>query len=651
MSSKTDSLEIRLKDIFIQDKFWSEYQRLVREKVLPYQWEALNDRIPEVEKSHCIANYRIAAGLAKGEFYGYIFQDTDVSKWLETVGFSLNNFPNSELEKTADEVIELLANAQQPDGYLNSYFTVKEPGKRWTNLREAHELYCAGHLIEGAVAYYQATGKKQLLDIACRFADLIDRTFGEEAGKVRGYCGHPEIELALVKLYQTTGQERYLKLSRYFISERGKQPNVFVEEAKKPGALVVWQEMKDYDLSYSQCHVPLKEQDDAGGHAVRLVYLYAGAADIARLTGDEELKRACERIWNNVTLRKMYVTGGIGSAAQGEAFTGEYDLPNDTMYTETCAAIGLAMFASRMLKMEANTRYSDIMELAIYNGALSGMSLDGTKYFYVNPLEIRPGTCARNPGFKHVKPVRQSWYGCACCPPNIARLISSIGSYAYTLQDADLYAHLYVGSVTRVKLNGVEFELKQESGLPYAGNVRFLVKAAVPAQFHLHLRIPGWATNWRCKVNGIEIQGASLDKGYLKISRIWQSGDTVELDLDMSVRVLQSNPKVSNNVGKLALQRGPLVYCIEEVDNGQDLHDIRIPKNAEWKAVTEPGLLGGTTVIAGKGLRTYEPGWENKGLYSTQQPVYRSVEVRAVPYSLWCNRKSGEMRVWLNEIN
>jgi DUF1680 family protein len=354
MGKKACLSTLPLNQVTLRDTFWSHYLDLVRQTVIPYQWEALNDRIPDAEPSHAVKNFKIAAGLEAGEYGGLVFQDSDVAKWLEAVGYSLATHPDPALEQLADEVIAIIGKAQQPDGYLNTYFTLKEPGKRWTNLHECHELYCAGHMMEAAVAYLKGTGKRALLDIMCRFADYIDTVFGSEPGKIQGYDGHQEIELALVKLYEVTGNEKYLNLSRFFIDERGKTPNFFVEEWRGRRGLSHWTKKVEGEpnLAYNQSHKPVREQTEAVGHSVRAVYMYTAMADLAAQTGDEALYNACKRLWSNIITKQMYITGGIGSTHHGEAFTFDYDLPNDTVYAETCASIGLVFFAHRMLKME-----------------------------------------------------------------------------------------------------------------------------------------------------------------------------------------------------------------------------------------------------------------------------------------------------------
>ncbi|EIB3212828.1 glycoside hydrolase family 127 protein [Salmonella enterica] len=382
--------EVDLHKLTVSDPFLGQYQRLVRDVVIPYQWDALNDRIPEADPSHAIENFRIAAKRQSGEFYGMVFQDSDVAKWLEAVAWSLCQKPDPELEKTADDVIALVAAAQCADGYLNTYFTVKAPQERWNNLAECHELYCAGHMIEAGVAFFQATGKRRLLEVVCRLADHIDSVFGPGENQLHGYPGHPEIELALMRLYEITQQPRYMALADYFVEQRGTQPHYYDEEYAKRGKTAYWHTYGPAwmvkDKAYSQAHLPLSAQQTATGHAVRFVYLMAGVAHLARLSQDEDKRQTCLRLWNNMAQRQLYITGGIGSQSSGEAFSSDYDLPNDTVYAESCASIGLMMFARRMLEMEVDSRYADVMERALYNTVLGGMALDGKHFFYVNPL-------------------------------------------------------------------------------------------------------------------------------------------------------------------------------------------------------------------------------------------------------------------------
>lgn len=637
----------------IQDHFWSDYSELVRQTVIPYQWEALNDRIQDAEPSYSIRNFRIAAGLEVGEFGGWIFQDSDLYKWLEAVAYSLKRYPDPELEKMADGAIGLIGQAQHENGYLNTYFTIQEPGKEWTNLYEAHELYCAGHLFEAAVAYYDATGKHNLLDIACRFADLIASLFGTNPGQMRAYCGHPEIELALVKLYQATGEERYLNLSLYFIDERGSKPSYFLEEWERRGRTTIWAQGEP-NLEVYQSHLPVREQSVAVGHSVRAVYLYTAMADIARLTGDGKLREACERLWANTTGKQMYITGGIGATHLGEAFTFDHDLPNDTVYAETCASIGMIFWARRMLQLEAKSEYADVMERALYNNVLGSMAKDGKHFFYVNPLEVWPEASAKSPDKFHVKPVRQKWFGCSCCPPNVARLISSLDEYIYGVSEDGqaVHVHLYIGSELSFETGGRKVSLSQKSELPWNGRVEFSVM--IPGStndgiaFNLALRIPNWFGSERptLTVNGETLQ-YHVEQGYAIINRAWNDGDKLEWLLPIETKLIAANPLIRADAGKAAIQRGPLVYCVEEADNGKPLATLSLADEPVLSESEASGLLGGCVVVEGNGVVADQSGWEEGLPYRPLSKKRKAVRFKAIPYYLWGNREPGEMSVWL----
>lgn len=638
-----------LRDVVIQDEFWGRYTRLVRDKVLPYQWEALNDRVPGAEKSHAVENFRIAAGLSRGEFHGYVFQDSDLAKWLEAVAYRLTTDPDPCLEAVADEVIGIIAQAQQPDGYLNTYYTVAQPGQRWTDERRRHELYCAGHMMEAAVAYFEATGKRALLDVVRRFAEHIETVFGREPGKKHGYPGHQVIELALVKLFHITGEKRYLELAKYFIDERGRQPHFFDSEEHERGEEGHKGYFEGYVYAYTQSHKPVREQDKAVGHAVRAMYLYSGMADVAMETGDSSLADACRTLWHNVTQRQMYVTGGIGAQDYGEDFTFDYDLPNDTLYAETCASIGLVFFAHRMLQMEPKGEYADVMERALYNGVLSGISLDGARFFYVNPLEVWPQACAHRHDHRHVAPERQPWFGCACCPPNLARLIAAIGRYIYSQSETGVWVHLFVGSSLSTTLQGKPLRILQTTTYPREEGSTFTLALEGTADFTLALRIPGWCQQPSLAVNGSPMElEPILKEGYAYVHRLWSSGDRIELGLPMPVERLSAHPEVRADAGRVALQRGPVVYCLEETDHGRNLSGLALPRRSVLVANYESNLLGGTTVIEGEGLRTQDEDWGDH-LYSSRESLERTVPLRAVPYALWGNRGPGELLVWVRE--
>lgn len=643
--------EVPLKNVNIKDEFWSRYIKLVREVVIPYQYDAINDRIDDAEPSHAVKNFRIAAGLQSGEFQGMVFQDSDVSKWLEAVGFSLQTQKDPELEKEADEIIDILEMAQRPDGYLNTYFILKEPDNRWTNLAECHELYCAGHFFEAAVAYYNGTNKRKVLDIACRFADYIDSTFGPEEGKIHGYDGHEEVELALYKLYKVTGNERYLKLSKYFLDERGAKPDFFDMQWEKRGRKDFWQGgvKREWGKTYYQTHLPIRQQESAEGHAVRVVYMCMAVADVAAETHDIELYKACRKLWENIVTKRMYITGGIGSVSKGESFTFDYDLPNDTVYAETCASIGLAFFAHRMSMIECKSEYADVMEKALYNTIIGGMSQDGKRFFYVNPLEVQPVACEKNPIMHHVKPVRQKWFTCACCPPNVARMLTSLGQYIYTCNEDTIYANLYIGGEADVNIGGNEVRIVQNTNYPWDGAVSFKVLPKEEKKFTLALRIPGWCSKAEIMINNerMDIEKMKTD-GYVKINRVWKD-DEVQLTMDMPILRMRANPRVKADVGKAAIQRGPLIYCMEEADNGQNLHEIYLRKETVLKARFDKDLLGGMVVIEGDAERIEDKNW-GKELYSAEiKESYRTEKVKLIPYYAWANRKVGEMAVWVKE--
>ncbi|WP_379161549.1 glycoside hydrolase family 127 protein [Paenibacillus sp. sgz5001063] len=636
----------------IHDPFWSEYVRLVREVMVPYQWEALNDRVEGAEPSHAIRNFKIAAGREAGEFYGMVFQDSDVGKWLEAVAYLLETKRDSALEEIADGVIELLAEAQRDDGYLNTYFMLKEPGREWTNLAECHELYCAGHLIEAATAYYRATGKRKLLDAVRRYADYIAAVFGTEPDKLRGYDGHQEIELALVKLFHATGEEKYLELSRYFLEQRGQQPYYFEQEWEERGRTLHFPQLSMvHDHLYSQSHLPVREQTTAEGHAVRLVYMCTAMADIAIETRDAGLLEACRKLWDNIVNKRMYITGGIGSMEQGESFTADYDLPPDLAYAETCASVGLIFFARRMLELEHNSKYADVMERALYNTVISGMSLDGTKFFYVNPLEVYPEVLGKNKNYNHVKAVRQGWFTCACCPPNVARLIASLGDYIYSTAGDTLYVELYIGGRTTRIINGMSAVIEQFSSYTSDGKVRLIVSPEQDREFTVALRIPDWCNEVHVALNGqSRTHHTGNADGYIHLTRRWASGDTLELCFAMPVTPMKGHPHIRQTFSKVALQRGPFVYCLEEADNGTRLYQLRLPLGGEYILTEEPGFPEGIRTISVSGKRMEpEAGWGEELYGSGPSLQSREVQLKFIPYFAWANRGEGEMSVWIGE--
>lgn len=680
---------LSLRDVTINDKFWKEKMELVRTEVIPYQWDALNDRVEGAAPSFCMRNFKIAGKITKARrelgdkyqekiwpldtfetlpqdmehmedrFYGFLFQDSDFSKWIEAVAYSLTQHPDEELERIADGAIDIVCAAQQDNGYLDTYYIINDMSKVFTNLRDNHELYCFGHLTEGAVAYYQATGKDKLLNAARRFADYVYECFGKEDGRKKGYPGHEIAEMALMRLYDVTGGEKYRELSEFFINQRGTRPYYF--DAEHPETVKKGHE-DELRHSYNQAHLPVREQDEAVGHSVRAVYLYSGMADVARVDGDESLYNACLKLWDNITQKKMYVTGGIGATHMGEAFSFNYDLPNDTAYSETCAAIGLVFFARRMLEIKADRRFADVMERALYNTVLAGMAADGKSFFYVNPLEVYPKACHEDARKFHVKPVRQKWFGCACCPPNIARLLSSLSMYAYTENDDTLFAHLFVGGSVnkyigrtggRVDAEGVSRDCLSfyvTTDMPWQGTTVYGCTNEKPVHGTLAIRIPEWSRSF--KVSGVtgelDESTAQLKDGYLYVTRDWKKGDRVKLELSMETEFVAANTEVREDMNKTALRRGPFIYCLEEADNGAGLHMLSVCVDSKPEELMLN--IAGTDVvalrIAGKRRKA-----SDMALYGTlKKPEYEDVELIYVPYYAWNNRGEGEMSVWVNYV-
>jgi hypothetical protein len=602
-------------DVRIADAFWAPRQATNRIASIPVNLENL-------EKAGNLENLRLAAKRATSGFTGPVFMDSDVYKALEAASYSLATHPDPALDKRLDDIISVLAAAQMPDGYLNSYYTVKEPGRRWTNLRDNHELYCAGHMFEAAVAHYQATGKRNFLNVAIRFADHIDSVFGPPPKRM-GYPGHPEIELALVKLWRVTGEHRYFDLARFFVENRGRK--FFAEEHHAP--------LDQYDGTYWQDDMPVFEHRNIKGHAVRAAYLLSGIVDVMGETRDPRLLKMVDRVWRNTTLRNMYVTGGIGPSASNEGFTTDYDLPNLTAYQETCASIALALWNHRLALLYGDARYADVVERSLYNGVLAGVSLDGTKFFYVNPLA--------STGQHH----RSGWFSCACCPPNVARTLASLGGYAYATSDDALWVNLYIQGEVAVKLGGHNLKVRVTTDYPWDGKVTLLLQPEAPSQFGLRLRVPGWCESATATINGKKPANASVERGYLVLTREWRSRDKVELNLPMPVRRIAANPRVTADLGLHAIQRGPLVYCLEACDQREPLPSLYLPANVELKTEHARDLLGGVVVVKGLAEVTTPQDWTGKLYAPVASPV--TTPILAIPYYAWDNRNPGPMKVWL----
>jgi len=605
-------------EVSISDAFWKPRIDKISTATLPaciYQTEVATPRIQ---------NFINAAKRRTGTFKGLVYDDSDVFKALEAISYSLKDNPDSVLEKKADEWVDIIAAAQLPDGYLNTYYTLTDINKRWTQIPN-HEDYNAGHLIEAAVAYYNATGKKKLLEVAERYANHIDSVFRLQ--NRHWISGHEEIELALVKLYHATKNERYLKLADWYLQQRGQKTTMgwFT-----PG---YWQDLK-----------PVKEQTKITGHAVRAMYLYTGAADVAAATGDTGYMKAMKAVWEDVVEKNMYLTGGIGSSGDNEGFSKDFDLPNADAYCETCASVGMVLWNQRMNILTGESKYIDVLERSLYNAALDGLSLTGDRFFYGNPL-ASVGRDNRN-----------EWFGTACCPANIARLVASLGNYIYARSTDGIWINLFIGSKTTINLEGSSCSIEQQTNYPWDGAVKILVSPSYARKASLHIRIPGWAigeavpgglyrfadnkvVKFALSVNGKATQ-FRMDKGYAVIERLWKKGDEVQLNLPMEVREVVANDSVQADAGRAALQRGPLVYCIEGADNNSKAWNVLLPDHTSFQTDFERNILNGVIVITAE-LPVLMVGPDKQSI-NTQTRI-----VKAIPYYSWCNRGPDDMQVWI----
>lgn len=614
--------------VIVADRFWAPRIETNRTVTIPHNFK-------KCEETGRIDNFAKAGGLMKGKFEGIRFNDSDVFKVIEGAAYSMSIYPDPYLDKYLDDLIAKIAAAQEDDGYLYTCRTIDpnnlpdDTGKtRWSYLASSHELYNVGHLYEAAAAHYLATGKRTLLDVAIKNADLIDRTFGP--GKKRDVPGHQEIEIGLVKLYRLTSNEKYLKLAKFFLDQRG-----------HPEGHQLYGE-------YSQDHKPVIDQNEAVGHAVRAAYMYSAMGDVALLTGDQPYIQALDRIWQDVVSKKLYLTGGIGARGGGESFGSDYELPNKTAYCETCAAIANAMWNYRMFLLHGDAKYIDILERVIYNGFLSGVSMNGDEFFYQNPLESS-GNYQRTP-----------WFGCACCPTNVVRFIPSLPGYAYAQQNDDLYVNLFIAGTAIIRTNSNIIYLKQRTRYPWDGSVEITVGPTRLQEFTIYVRIPGWARNQplpgdlyhysnesasaghkiTLKVNGSTASPVT-DKGFARIRRKWEKGDVIELDLPVPIQRVFCHQNVKDNAGKAAIQRGPLVYCFESMDNPQGVANLALPPDAKLNTEYRADLLGGIVTIRGKG-KIQRP-------HSDGKTSLEDIEVVAIPYYAWAHRGSSRMAVWLPE--
>ena len=596
---------IPFSDVTIAGPFWRERLETVLRSTIPSQ----HAKLAEVGILNSLRLPKPVPPLAiprnSHNFTMQVFWDSDVGKWIEAASYALGHRRDSDIEAKIDAIVDDLEKAQSPDGYLNCWYNEREPENRWTNLRDNHELYNAGHLLEGAVAYFRATGKRRLLDAMERYVDHIAATFGTGPGQRRGYPGHQEIELALIKLYRLNGDKRRLALAAYFIDERGRQPHYFTQEALARGDDPADYWAKTYE--YNQSHIPVREQTRMVGHAVRGMYMASAMADLAFELKDERLKRACEALWADVTTAQMYVTGGLGPEASNEGFTEPYDLPNETAYAETCASVALVFWAQRMLHLDLDGRYADVMELALYNGALTGLSRDGAHYFYANPLESRG---------QHR---RWAWHACPCCTMNVSRLVGSVAGYALSKSEMGVAFHLYGGFETTAAIGGVRVALEEKSDYPWAGEVEIAIDPEAPVEFDLKLRVPGWASGATATVNG-QPTALAVERGYATIHRTWSAGDVVALNLPMPPERLYAHPNVRMDVGRVALRRGPLIYCVEEADNsGAAVQRLTLPRAADLQTEWRADLFDGAVALTAA-ARRLTPGDDAGALYATAPP-------------------------------
>jgi DUF1680 family protein len=618
----------------LHGSFWRERVETVLTRTIPSQYQRLEESgiLDSLSLPKPVPPIRIPRNMHG--FTTQIFWDSDVGKWIEAASYALSLRRDAAIEQRIDAIVETLEKAQAADGYLNCWYLEREPENRWTNLRDNHELYNAGHLLEGAIAYFQATRRRRFLDIMERYVAHIRATFGTGPGQKPGYPGHQEIELALVKLYHLTGERKHLDLAAYFINQRGTQPHYFdLERAARgePRDLFVQR-----TFEYNQSHLPVREQHKVVGHAVRAMYMYTAMADLAAELGDVGLRRACEALWRDITETRMYLTGGFGPSASNEGFTADYDLPNETAYAETCASVAMIFWAQRMLHLDLDGRYADVLEQALYNNALAGLSRDGEHYFYDNKLDSDGSH------------KRWTWHPCPCCTMNVARLVASVSGYFYSVGDDVFAVHLYGGATTCVEVGGTEVTVDERSNYPWEGDISLAIAPRSPASFTLKLRIPGWAAGATATVNGEAIDvAAGTENGYLAIRRRWQAGDRVRLNLPMPPERVYAHPRVNADQNRVALRRGPLVYCAEQVDNEADPHLLRLPRSSAL-ADERRDLFDGIVALTASGAMVDATRWGG-ALYGRAPAEAKGTTITAVPYFLWCNRGSNPMQVWLAE--
>ncbi|MBQ2991141.1 MAG: glycoside hydrolase family 127 protein, partial [Clostridia bacterium] len=601
-----------------------------------------NDVSPEI-CSYAVENFRIAAGLSDQPYRGTVCNDSEVGKWIEAAAYSLKYAPDPAMEEEIDALVDLIVQAQMPDGYLNTYFQALYPDKRFKHFAFNCELYNMGHLMEAAAAYYAVTGKRKMLDSMCSLADLLCTVIGPGPEQLHVYDGHAEIELGLLALYEATGVKRYLDLCAYFVNERGRQPSFLLEESslhrEDPSILDRW-----FGLDHHQAHAPVAQQKHADGHAVKLTYLLCAAEDLSRHGKDEEgkLKEAADRIWENMTLHRMYITGAIGSQGYGERFTVDDDLPSDHGYAETCASIGIAFWGNRMLQRKHDSAIADVVETALYNGMLVGWSLDGTRYNYTNILHCKNDVMSYRQDQQYLSLQRKLWYECACCPSNILRVVCSIEKYLFSASEDTLYINSYASAGLSFQHGGKTGGMEIQTAYPYDGKVSIRYAGAEPASFRLALRIPDWCASAVVRVNG-QIVRCACENGYRIIHREWCAGDEIALELQMEAELYGSSPAIFDTAGKAALRRGPLVYCLESIDHDGSLAGVTYAVEHEARTRWGERELSGILLIEMQGYRKRMSEKPYGRLSEDMEPC----RITGIPYFAWGNRGVSDMDVWL----
>ena len=645
MTAKTALNKVPFSAVELTGGLWKELMDTNRTETLALQYR------------HCRKTGRLDAlklKWKKGCDQPHVFWDSDIAKWIEAAAYSLASHPDRQLERKVDAAIRDIEKCQMADGYLNTHFQMFRIEQRWTNLRYEHELYCAGHLMEAAVAYYQATDKRRLLDVIIRYADHIDRTIGPKKGQLRGYPGHEEIEIGLIKLYEATGQQRYLQLATFFVNERGQQgpkkTHYFDLEAKRCGEQLKPFPFRNYEHEYNQSHLPVRQQKEVVGHAVRALYLYSGMADVAVHTGDAKLLGACKALWKNLVTKRMAITGGVGPVAKHEGMTCDYDLPTEGAYLETCAAIALVFWAHRLFLATGEAEYLDVMERALYNGTISAMDRQGANLFYGNPLAAHPGFDGNgvygNRKDFHYR--RSPWFSCACCPPNLARMIAQFPGYLYAVKNKTLYVGLYTDARASVGVGNTDVTIVQETDYPWDGKVEITLQPSGVSNWTLALRIPAWCRGVKVQVNGQKV-AAPIRKGFMLLKRRWTHGDTVQLELPMPVEQIAVHPQARQVTGQVAIQRGAIVYCLEEVDNGPGLANVFLKENTTFNVVKGALALGGVPCITANAFAEDLSQWRDL-LYAPHNRKLVKRPIKAIPYFLWANRRPGEMSVFLRRL-